>query len=222
MGQFRQGRSKNNISSKLNFPINFFNFTKMIKIINKLFSLFMIFMLMASSLTPSMITIVEAQSATAVKGIKATEVYISEIVYSGNAEEYKVKFEVKGAGKGNLYFNSTLRTIPSRNITLPYTNEVITKCGDTLKMEIGGVTKEVKMPACTAEVSSCINPEGWIEDATKKTENNNFFYVAKDKTTIKYTDTPEKNDREFIGVYCASTARQNFKDVNIQKKLIIT
>jgi hypothetical protein len=136
--------------------------------------------------------------------------------FSGKDEIYTSKVEIKGSGSATSAISgmSTLgrQVVLPKNVTSGSKFDVSIKCGDTITLTIGKDKKEIKAPACGNEVSSCINPEGWVEEATSRETETLKYYFAKDKKTIKPTDTPENNSEAFGGVFCVGGGAYNYKD----------
>jgi len=150
----------------------------------------------------------------------ATPLVIKEITvnttFSGKDEIYTAKVEIKGTGSATtaLSGKSTLgrQVVLPKNITSGSKFDVSIKCGDTISLTVGKDKKEIKAPACGNEVSTCANPEGWIEEATSRETETLKYYFAKDKKTITSSDTPENNSEAFGGVFCVGGGAYNYKD----------
>ena len=100
-----------------------------------------------------------------------------------------------------LYLLTILTIIPSSALTQKDESEALRKAAVVKAEESKNANKNPIIPA-TTEPSSCLNPVGWIEDVPLRTESGNYYQT---------NDNPSKY------VYCGSTTKVNYKDVNTNK-----
>jgi hypothetical protein len=143
----------------------------------------------------------------------------------GNASRGQITEFKKGrqdnAFKVGIACGETLEwSLTSPNGTTSKAKAEAPRCGSVAPETKDGKTDYTPKPSD----STCIDPKGWIEDETKKSETGKYYFVPKN-SNISQKSNPKDNPDDYRVVVCSFTTKVNYKDekgkfLTIENKIV--